>query len=384
MNIMDHNTNDHHASIPSVLVVDDNPKNLQLMSAMLKQQGYKLYITNSGENALAFLENTLPDLILLDVMMPGLSGFEVCRMIKRQDRYQDIPVIFLTAKTEVEDIVEGFESGAVDYIAKPFHPQEVFARVSNHLQLKRTRETLAEQNKKLALLNQEKDKFFSIIAHDLRGPVTGLAGITELLYKETGSCHDENIKELVELLHTTSVQVVDLLFNLLEWARIQMNAISFEPDNLLLKPVVDKAVRTFRNAIQDKNLTVSVDLDESVLAYADVNQLGTILRNLISNAIKFTPTGGSVTLTATSTDQHQIRLAVADSGIGMGPELLEKLFRLDQKVSRPGTEGETSNGIGLLLCQDLVKRQGGQLSVESAEGSGTTFSFTLPAKRELS
>ncbi len=381
---MDHNTNDHHASIPSVLVVDDNPKNLQLMSAMLKQQGYKLYITNSGENALAFLENTLPDLILLDVMMPGLSGFEVCRMIKRQNRYQDIPVIFLTAKTEVEDIVEGFESGAVDYIAKPFHPQEVFARVSNHLQLKRTRETLAEQNKKLALLNQEKDKFFSIIAHDLRGPVTGLAGITELLYKETGSCHDENIKELVELLHTTSVQVVDLLFNLLEWARIQMNAISFEPDNLLLKPVVDKAVRTFRNAIQDKNLTVSADLDETVLAYADVNQLGTILRNLISNAIKFTPTGGSVTLTATRTDQHQIRLAVADSGIGMGPELLEKLFRLDQKVSRPGTEGETSNGIGLLLCQDLVKRQGGQLFVESAEGSGTTFSFTLPAKRELS
>lgn len=380
---MDHPT-ELHPNTPSILVVDDNPKNLQLMSAMLKQEGYKLYITNSGENALTFLENTLPDLILLDVMMPGLSGFEVCRIIRKQSRYQDIPVIFLTAKTEVEDIVQGFESGAVDYIAKPFHPQEVFVRVSNHLQLKRTRETLAEQNKKLAQLNQEKDRFFSIIAHDLRGPVSGLAGITELLYKETGNCRDENIKEMVELLHTTSVQVVDLLFNLLEWARIQMNAISFEPDNLQLKPVIDKSVRTFRNAVQDKNLTVSIDIDESILVFADVNQLGTILRNLISNAIKFTPSGGSVTLTAAHADPHQIRLTVADSGIGMGPELLTKLFRLDQKVSRPGTNGETSNGIGLLLCHDLVKRQGGQLSVESSEGVGTTFSFTLPSKRELS
>jgi signal transduction histidine kinase len=386
---------------PSVLVVDDNPRNLQLMSAMLNQEGYKLYITNSGENALTFLGQTLPDLILLDVMMPGMSGFEVCRKIKSQSRYKNIPVIFLTARNEVEDIVEGFEAGAVDYIVKPFHAKEVFVRVNTHLQLKLAREQMVSKNReleelnkslglskaiieadaeKLAQLNAEKNRFFSIIAHDLRGPVTGLSGLSEILHEQMGNLSAEETRTMIGLLYTTSKQVVDLLANLLEWARIQMNAISFEPENLILSDTIQDVLRVFRTPMQEKSITLAENLETSLMVFADPNLLKTVLRNLISNAIKFTPTGGTITISAKSLLDSSVRIAVSDTGIGMDEEIVGRLFRLDQKVSRPGTEGEASNGIGLLLCRDLINRQGGEIRVESRPGQGSTFWFTVPGK----
>jgi signal transduction histidine kinase len=387
--------------VPSVLVVDDNPRNLQLMSAMLKQEGYKLYITNSGENALTFLENTMPDLILLDVMMPGLSGFEVCRLIKKQPKYKDIPVIFLTAKNEVEDLVEGFEAGAVDYIVKPFHAKEVIVRVSTHIQLKQAREQMLEKTRELeeanrslglskaiieadaaqlSLLNAEKNKFFSIIAHDLRGPITGLAGLAEILNEELEQMPKEEVQTTIRILHDSSKQVVDLLYNLLEWSRVQMNSLTFEPVNLIIREIMIDVVRIFTNAITSKEQMISWNIDPELGVFADINMLKTILRNLISNAIKFTPHGGTITLSAKILLDTQVRIAISDSGIGMSPELVEKLFQIDQRVSRPGTDGESSNGLGLLLCSDLVKRQGGEIRVESREGEGSKFLFTLPGK----
>jgi signal transduction histidine kinase len=387
--------------ISSVLVVDDNPRNLQLMSAMLKQEGYKLYITNSGENALTFLENTLPDLILLDVMMPGLSGFEVCRLIKKQPKYKDIPVIFLTAKNEVDDLVEGFEAGAVDYIVKPFHAKEVIVRVSTHIQLKYAREQMLEKTRELeeanrslglskaiieadaaqlSLLNAEKNKFFSIIAHDLRGPITGLAGLAEILKEELDQMSKEDVQSTIHILHDSANQVVDLLYNLLEWSRVQMNSLTFEPVNLVLRETMTDVVRIFTNMIAGKEQMISWNVDPGLEVFADTNMLKTILRNLISNAIKFTPRKGLITVSAKILLDTQVRIAVSDSGIGMSPDLVERLFQLDQRVSRPGTDGESSNGLGLLLCSDLVKRQGGEIRVESKEGEGSTFLFTLPGK----
>lgn len=386
---------------PSVLVVDDNPKNLQLMSAMLNQEGYKLYITNSGENALTFLNQTLPDLILLDVMMPGLSGFEVCRKIKSQSRYRNIPVIFLTARNEVEDIVEGFEAGAVDYIVKPFHAKEVFVRVNTHLQLKLAREQMVAKNReleelnkslglskaiieadaeKLAQLNAEKNRFFSIIAHDLRGPVTGLSSLSEILHEQMGNLSADETQTMIGLLNTTSKQVVDLLANLLDWARIQMNAISFEPENLPLADTIQDVLRVFRTPMQEKSISLSENLEPSLVVFADANLLKTVLRNLLSNAIKFTPSNGTITISAKTLLDSSIRIAISDTGIGMDEDMVGRLFRLDQKVSRPGTEGEASNGIGLLLCRDLINRQGGEIRVESRPGQGSTFWFTVPGK----
>ncbi len=383
----------------SILIVDDTPVNLQLMSSVLKQKGYKLYMTNSGENALKFLEETLPDLILLDVMMPGLSGFEVCRIIKQQEKFKNIPVIFLTAKNEVEDIIEGFEAGAVDYIIKPFYAKEVFVRISTHLQLKHAREMLQDKNDKLEELNQslteskqiiekdarelkklndEKNKFFSIIAHDLRGPFGGLMGITDILYAQLDQIPDEQIHELIQLLQQSSNQVFNLLNNLLEWSRLQMDAVVFDPVSFNLKPAICDSIKLLQERAQNKAIVIENKTNESIEILADINMFNTVIRNLISNAIKFTPRNGLITVGSATADDKMIEVFVIDSGIGMSDGLMKKLFSLDQKVSRPGTENEASNGLGLILCKDLVEKHGGKIWVESEEGKGTTFRFTFP------
>jgi signal transduction histidine kinase len=335
-------------------------------------------------------------------MMPGLSGFEVCRIIKQQERYKDIPVIFLTAKNEVDDIVEGFEAGAVDYIIKPFYAKEVFVRVSTHLQLKHTREMLQDKNNKLEELNQslveskliiekdalqlkklndEKNKFFSIIAHDLRGPFGGLIGITDILYSQLDDIPDPQIKELIELLQQSSNQVFSLLNNLLEWSRLQMDAVVFDPIEHFLSLSINETVQLFTARAQEKNISINIIIDDSLVVNADINMLKTIVRNLISNAIKFNPKNGIITIDASETEDGMITVSITDSGIGMNEDLQKKLFSLDQKVSRPGTEGETSNGLGLILCKDLVEKQGGKIWVESQEQKGATFRFTLPGKK---
>jgi len=393
---------ENNTTTHSILIVDDTPKNLQLMSALLKQKGYKLYITNSGENALNFLKTTLPDLILLDVMMPGLSGFEVCRILKKDERLKDIPVLFLSAKNETDDVVEGFEAGAVDYIVKPFNAKEVFVRVATQLQLKTATNLLKEKNEKLkelnislteskliieddakqlAKLNGEKNRFFSIIAHDLRSPFTGLTGLTEILCKHIDDLSQEEIKDMVKMLHESSLQVYDLLNNLLQWSRLQMNSITFEPENLKLLEIAKDSVLVLSSQTKAKEITVSIDIMENVEVFADINMLKTIIRNLVSNAVKFTPKGGKINVIALPVSPKEIKISVIDNGIGIEDDLQKKLFIIDEKVSRTGTEGETSNGLGLLLCKDFVEKNNGRIWVESEIGNGTTFHFTLPAAK---
>lgn len=383
----------------SVLIVDDNPRNLQLISSLLKNQGYKLYITNSGENALKFLETTLPDLILLDVMMPGMSGYELCRLLKKQERLRNIPVIFLTAKTELEDIIEGFDSGAVDYISKPFRSQEVIARISTHLQLKLTQRMLANKNeqleelnhqlvnskiiieedaKNLARLNSEKDKFFSIIAHDLRGPLASMNGISELILNKIGKVSSKDLKELALLLTESSNQVFGLLENLLDWSRVQMNVTTYHPEFLPLHSLASSALQVLSNDFMRKNLKVTNNISENIIAFADQNMLKTIIRNLTSNAMKFTPSGGKIDLNAVMVAPDSLQITITDTGIGMSSLILGKLFKLDEKISRTGTDGEPSSGIGLLLVKDLVEKHQGQITAISEVQKGSTFTVILP------
>jgi two-component system, sensor histidine kinase and response regulator len=386
----------------SILIVDDTPKNLQLMSSLLKQKGYKLYITNSGENALNFLKSTLPDLILLDVMMPGLSGFEVCRIIKNDPQIKDIPVIFLSAKNETDDVVEGFEAGAVDYIVKPFNAKEVFVRVATQLQLKTASKLLKEKNDKLKdlnnslveskqiieedarqlkKLNAEKNKFFSIIAHDLRGPFTGLTGLTQILCEQIDGLSPEEIREMVKMLHDSARQVYDLLNNLLQWSRLQMNSITFEPKSVNLKEAVQDAMLVLSNQTQSKEISVQIQIPDELSVFADINMLKTIIRNLVSNAVKFTRKGGEIKILAQPGQEDMTEISVIDNGIGMDPEMQKKLFLIDEKISRTGTDGETSNGIGLLICKDFVEKNSGNIRVESKPDKGTSFVFTLPSEK---
>ncbi len=397
---MSKNSDEKLPETASILIVDDNPRNLQLMSTVLKERGYKLFVTNSGENALVFLEQTVPDLILLDIMMPGMSGFEVCRRIKSNERLKAVPVIFLTAKNEVEDVVEGFEAGAVDYVTKPFNTREVFVRISTHLQLQQARRTLVTQNreleklntslqdskaiieedkKRLEQLNTEKNRFFSIIAHDLRSPISGLLGLSEIIRTQAGNISQEELKEFAGLLYDASSEVYNLLENLLDWSRLQMNVLSYSPEKLQLKPVLIDAVKVIRQEWEKKNLQLSIDCSNELEMVADLNMIKTVIRNLASNAVKFTPSGGKISIVAEASSKENIVISVTDNGIGISEEMQQDIFSLTLKASRQGTNGEKSTGLGLLICKDFIERHGGILSVESKEDRGSTFTITLPS-----
>lgn len=385
---------------PIILAVDDNPLNLQLISSQLKNNGYKVVVANSGDNALKYLDHKHADLILLDIMMPGLSGFDVCKTIKQDERLAPIPIIFLTAKSEVTDITEGFRIGAVDYITKPFQSEEVMVRVGHHLELCRTRKQLEQKNtelkalaaelekrnkiisddaQKLSELNAEKDKLFSIISHDLRGPFSGFLAASEMLSDSIDKMSRNEIVEFTKALNGSANQMNNLLENLLRWAQLQMGAVKLVMEEIVLLDLLQEVRDAYQGNIVAKNIQFELNCSDTIRMHADRNMAMSILRNLLSNAIKFTPRKGVVQISVSlASAKDFIQVQVTDSGIGMNKELVNRLFKISEKVSRPGTEGEPSTGLGLSLSADLAQKMGGSIMVESTEGKGSTFKLTLP------
>ncbi|MBK7173500.1 MAG: hybrid sensor histidine kinase/response regulator [Bacteroidales bacterium] len=361
-------------NIPNILIVDDIPANLKVLGEILKNEGYKVRPVPSGVMALQVAEKEKPDLILLDIMMPEMDGYEVCRRMKANEHLCEIPIIFISALSETDDVVKALKFGGVDYITKPFKAEEVTARVGTHIKLHR-------QSKELHNLNITKDKFFSIIAHDLRGPMGGFMGLTDILAEELRRMSMDDIQRYLESMRKTSSNLFRLLENLLQWARIQQGAITFNPETVKLLPIVHENLELMKDAAIHKGIRIDLNIPDHLSVFADINVLQTIMRNHISNAIKFTPKGGRVNISARNTDQNDVEISISDSGIGMKKAMLENLFQLDAKSGRPGTEGEPSTGLGLLLCKEFIEKHGGQINVESEEGKGSKFSFTIPNKR---
>ncbi len=232
---------------------------------------------------------------------------------------------------------------------------------------------------KLIALNATKDKFFSIIAHDLRSPFNSLLGFTELLEKELPTMNRDEIQKIAVTMRKSVNNAYSLLENLLEWSRLQRGMIPFNPEPILLMPKVLANTVFVIDSANKKEITLNYDIPDGLKVYADENMLGGILRNLTSNAVKFTSKGGIVTVAAKSGD-NAVECSVSDTGIGMNQQMKENLFNLDVNTSRKGTEKEPSNGLGLLICNEFVVKHGGRLWLESEEGLGSTFYFTLPSK----
>jgi len=363
----------------NILIVDDVAVNLKILGFILKKEGYKVRPVPNGTLALQAAEKEKPDLILLDIMMPDMDGFEVCRRLKDDQKLADVPVIFISALNDTNDIVNALKSGGVDFITKPFRAEEVIARVKTHLKLYQQSRTLQEQSKMLKELVATKDKFFSIIAHDLRGPLGGFMSLTELLADESFEFTPAEQKEMNLDLYKSSRNLFNLLENLLVWARMQQGQIVFNPVQINLKELVSGSITELEDAIRKKEIRITAQLPEDQNVYADSNMLQSIVRNLISNAIKFTPKGGNVTVSSYFTENNTSVVVVKDTGIGMNSNMTANLFHLNVNNSRPGTEGEQSTGLGLLLCKEFVEKHGGEIWVESAEDAGTSFYFTIPA-----
>lgn len=374
-----------------ILAVDDQPNNLKVIAGVLGDE-YQLSIANNGHNALKILDKLVPDLILLDIMMPGMDGFEVCHEIKLRPQLKDIPIIFLTAKTEISDIVKAFEAGAVDYIFKPFNPLEVKARVNSQLQLFHTSRQLKELNYKLAVsqqeleltnvkletLNKQKDKFFSVIAHDLKTPFNNVIALTGLISESLASKEQESLLEYVTMLRNTTDKAMDLLMNLLEWAKSQTGNLKFTPGLIQPISIIQDVLAIYQESIRAKSLIVKFDCNPDYEFFGDQPMIATVLRNLLGNAIKFSLAGGVIYLKINRLADGSTQFSVKDFGIGISSDLLPLLFVLGANTGRPGTRGEPSSGLGLMLCKDFVERHGGSITVESAEGKGSEFSFTIP------
>lgn len=369
----------------TILVVDDQPNNLKVIASVLNQE-YKLLVANSGYNALAVLDAEMPDLILLDVMMPEMNGFEVCERIKNVEILRDIPIIFLTAKADIEDIQKGFEVGAVDYITKPFNLAELKTRVSSHLKLYNTQRQLKELNEKLVksekelnLANETKNKFFRIIAHDLKSPFSGFLGLTDMLANNLDKMKPEMVESLSKSMSQESKRLYNLLDNLLEWSYSQMGLIKFEPIQIDLYDVSVRTLSLFESQIESKNLKIKNSLEKNSFVFADNHMLNSIFKNIISNAIKYSKLNGSINISSIlNNDNHTYTVIIEDRGIGISQDFLSTIFNIDSKHITVGTDNEKGTGIGLVLCKEFIEKNGGRIFADSEIGVGTTIYFTLP------
>ena len=235
------------------------------------------------------------------------------------------------------------------------------------------------KNMELLQINATKDKFFSIIAHDLRGPLASFMGLAQIMAEDLSSLTMSEIQEIAVDMKNSATNLFRLLENLLNWTRMQKGQITFTPEIIRLRPVIDESVEILREPAKNKGIKIDFDVPDDFEVYADKNIFGTIVRNLVSNAIKFTHKGGNVLISAFAGTDREIRISIRDTGIGMDQQMIDNLFRIDVKTNRKGTDGELSTGLGLLLCKEFVEKHGGLLRVESEEGKGSVFYFSLPS-----
>jgi len=354
-----------------VLIVDDNPTNIQVVGNILTENNFDIAFAQSGKKAIEQALHTDYDLILLDVMMPEFDGFEVCEVLKKNPQTKDIPIIYLTAKSDIDSIVMGLRNGGIDYISKPFIKEELLARVENQIKLKKTQQALEYSNR-------SKDKFFSIIAHDLKSPISAFKNITDVLARDFDEFDLEDINDFVKKLNESATNVYKLLEDLLEWSRTQTNKIVFEPTLILLSKLVDNIVDLLINNFNKKDIEVFNKIDKDIKIYADLNMINTVLRNLISNAAKFTHIGGKVEVGCSDYSEEKYVIWVKDDGVGLKPDDAKKLFQIGVHHTTQGTEDEVGTGLGLILSKEFIDKNNGKIWVESEYGKGATFFFTAP------
>jgi len=296
----------------------------------------------------------------------------VLREIKGKYSSENYEFTFLT-KSGVAFI--GLYSARIIILNGQPYLLSVIADITSRIRMEKE---LEERNRELERSNQEKDKFFSIIAHDLKGPLCSMMGLTELMYEKAHTIDLKKMTEMIKALHGTSKNVYSLIENLLDWSLVKRGRLDFLPVELNAKDVVSEVVNELSALAKKKAVKLEVFVPSDLVFHADLKMFQTILRNLVSNAVKFSYQNGMVTVTAQKTPDGLVQLSVTDNGIGMEPALIEQLFQLDARIGRPGTEGETTNGLGLVLCKEFVEKHQGSIWAESISNNGSVFHFTIP------
>lgn len=360
-----------------ILIADDITTNVMLLKAVLGRVKFGIVTAGGGFEAIEKVETEHPDLILLDVMMPDMDGYSVISKLKADPRYQAIPVIFLTALHNPEETVKGFKLGASDYVSKPFNNEELITRVMHHISIVAANRMILEQHNELKATIKARDKMYSVIAHDLRSPVGTLKMMFNMLSmtltkEQVG---DEGF-EMIEMGNDIAESTFLLLDNLLKWTKSQtgrMNAVFQDVD---LSEVILFTSHMSDMIAQVKNIKIEFDIPGSIQVRCDVDMVKTILRNLLSNAIKYSNEGSRIIISAEETPTHGV-VHIRDFGQGISEDDMPKLLNPDIHHTTYGTKNEEGSGLGLMLCQNLTRRNGGNLSIESKPGEGSTFTFTI-------
>lgn len=364
-----------------ILIVDDDRLNIRILGGILKSEGYLLADADSGERALELYASFRPDLVLLDVMMPGIDGFETCRRLKRDYGDKCAPVIFITAKSESDDVVEGLGAGGVDYLPKPFKPKEVLARIRSHLQ----NQILSEQQKllveQLSKANAAKNRFLGMAAHDLRNPLASIRGLSEFLREGAVGPLTPDQLELIETIHTAAQSMLEMVNELLDVATIESGELKLNLEGHNLDEIVTKSVAMINMEAAKKRTQVTFAPSvPPVMLCIDGAKIKQVIDNLLSNAVKFSPPGSIVTAIvkpdpATGTSSFSVR----DQGPGIPDGERDKLFKDFSRLSIRPTGGEKSTGLGLAICRKIVEAHHGTIVAENLPGRGCEFRVTLPS-----
>lgn len=392
---------------PKILIVDDKPQNIYVLEKLLVDLEVDVVAANSGFEALELTLELEFCLAIVDIQMPEMDGYEMVELLRGNPATASLPVIFVSAIYSDEyHHRKGYDAGAVDFLAKPIIPEILLSKVrvfldlyNKQLQLKE----MAEQNarlyeverqlraieearaEELVELNASKDRFFSIVSHDLRSPFNGLIGNAQILQMMLEDNQIQgDIADITDSILSSAESAYRLLENLLSWSMIQRGALDFRPESLMLYELVKSTAELFTLNAELKNIQLLVSVSKEAKGFADPNIFLTILRNLISNAIKFTPPYGKITITARSeiklesSGPKYLEISVADTGVGINEYDIDKLFKIDVHHTTKGTAKEEGSGLGLILCKEMAEFNKGQLWIDSKPGQGTTVTFTIP------
>ncbi len=364
---------------PHIFIVDDNPTNIDILHTVLQKEGYQFSFAPNGKLALELISESAPDLILLDIMMPEMDGFEVCKILQANPKTSNIPIIFITAKNEVEDIVKGLSLGGVDYITKPFNTEEVCARIQSHLKNQIFQRELILKNKRLMEFNELKNKFLGVASHDLRNPLASIQGFSELLVSDWKVMPEESIDEFLNIIHSASQRMSSLINDLLDISIIESGKLELKLTRGSLKELVVERMRIHEILAKKKGITLQSAFNEEHPCMFDVNRMSQAIDNLLSNAIKFSPPEKIVFIKLES-DQNVVRLHVQDDGPGITDADKLDLFKAYKKLSAKPTANENSTGLGLMITKKIIQGHRGKLWVESQPGSGAQFTIELPVE----
>ena len=363
-----------------VLIVDDVVSNVLLLKILLANEKFQVCTASNGKDCIEISRKEHPDLILLDVMMPDLNGFDTAVILKKGEDTKDIPIIFLTALNTPQDLVHGFQVGASDFLTKPFNKEELVMRVTQQISLVAAKRIIEQQNQELRATLNNRDKMYSVIAHDLRSPMASIRMVLNLVVASASpETVGEEVYNLLDQANRESEEVHDLLDNLLKWTKSQTGRLNVVKQELELNDIIPGVVEIFDTIAATKHIKLELKSEsDSLKVEADNDMLKTVVRNFLSNAIKFSPADSTIEIAMTKENEFA-KVSVRDHGVGIASDRLGSIFHKGETTY--GTGGEEGSGLGLQLCQDFARKNGGDCIVESVEGQGSTFSVLIPLKQ---